>query len=87
MEYNYTSENFQPDDDIVLPQDDLYSLARETETNPSLLDHPYFYSDPITIEHTEGRDSVTQQSIDGNITRQLNNTSHSIAAAAKSDTH
>ena len=37
---SYTSEKFRPDADIVIPQDDLYSIAWEAESSPSLLDDP-----------------------------------------------
>ena len=40
LENNYTNEKFRPDDDIVIPQDDLYNIAWEAQSNPSPLHDP-----------------------------------------------
>ena len=44
----------------------MYNVAREAESNLSLLDHPTIYRELIMIEHPDIRDSVTQQSSDWN---------------------
>ena len=67
LEDSYTFEKFQTDGDIVLPEDDLYSIAYQAESNLSLSDHPSIYRDPVTIECTDSRESVTQQSFDGKL--------------------
>ena len=40
LEDSYTKEKLKTDDDIVNPQDELYSMAREVGSNPSVSDHP-----------------------------------------------
>ena len=87
MADNYIIGNFQADDDIVIPQDDLHSLAWETESNLSLLDHSKNYRDPITIEESDSRDSLTQQSENGKLPPTHNIASNSIADAAQPDTY
>ena len=59
----------------------------EAESNPSALDHLKLDSDPVTLEHTNNRDVVSQQNDDGNFTRKNNIASDSIAEAPRSDIH
>ena len=40
LKHSYTNEKFQRDDDVVVSQDVLYSILRESESNASILDHP-----------------------------------------------
>ena len=87
MEHKYIKEKFQSDYDIVNPQDNLYSIAWETESNTSILDHPKLYSDPVTPEHWDSRDAINQHNDDSNFTREYKNASDSIAEAPSSDTH
>ena len=72
-EESYTIENFRPDDYIVICQDDLYSIAWEAESDPSLLDHPKLNRDPATIERTDCGDTVTQLIVNRNCPRKDNN--------------
>ena len=52
----------QIDDNIVVPQDDLYTLAWEAEFSGHLFDIPIIYTDPIAIDfdesYTQGPDTV-----------------------------
>ena len=65
----------------------MYSIAWEGESNPSLLNDTKVYLDPVTIEHRDNQDSVTQESVDKNFPSEENIASHSIAGASHSDTH
>ena len=87
LEDSYTNENFQPDDDIIAPLDDLYSIAGEAEANSSFVDHPKVYRDTVTTEHSHSRDSITQRSNDSSLSRRHNNASDPIADAAYSHIH
>ena len=54
-------------------------MAWEAESNPSLIDHPKTYRDPVTIEHIDSQDAVNQQNGEGNFPHQHNNASDPIA--------
>ena len=64
MEANYTSEHFQTNDNIVIPQDELYSKTWETESNHLILEPLVNYRGSQKVENTFSRRSVTQQNID-----------------------
>ena len=53
---------WQVDDNIVVPQDDLYKIAWEAEFGGHLFDIPIIYTDPKEIDfddnHTQGPDTV-----------------------------
>ena len=53
---------WQTDDNIVVPQDDLYTIAWEAEFGGHLFDLPIIYTDPNAIDfdenHTRGPDTV-----------------------------
>ena len=61
-EDNYQEAQWQTDDNIVVPQDDLYTIAWETEFDGHLFDIPIIYNDPNAIDfdesHTQGPDTV-----------------------------
>ena len=61
-EDNYQEAQWQIDDNIVIPQDDLYTLAWEVEFGGHLFDIPIIYTDPNAIgfdeSYTQGPDTV-----------------------------
>ena len=61
-EDNYQEARWHIDDNIVVPQDDLYTIAWEAEFVGNLFDIPITYTDLNTIEfddsHTQGPDTV-----------------------------
>ena len=61
-EDNHQETQWQVDDNIVVPQDDLYTIAREAEFGGHLFDLPIIYADPNAIDfdysHTQGRDTI-----------------------------
>ena len=61
-EDNYQEAQGQTDDNIVVPQDDLYTNAWEAEFGGHLFDNPIIYTDPNAIDfdesHTQGPDTV-----------------------------
>ena len=61
-EENYQEARWQIDDNIVVPQDDLYTFAWEAEFGGHLFDIPIIYTDPNAIDfddsHTQGPDTV-----------------------------
>ena len=61
-EDNYQEAKWQIDDDIVVPQDDLYTVAWEAEFVGHLFDIPITYTDPYAIDldesYTQGPDTV-----------------------------
>ena len=61
-EDNYSEVQWQTDDNIVVPQDDLYTIAWEAEFGGHLFDIPITYTDPNAIDfdesHTQGTDTV-----------------------------
>ena len=81
LEGIYTNGNIRPEDVIVSPQDHLYSIGCESESHPSLLDHPKKYCDPVSLAHTGSRDAFYQQNDDTHFPRKQNIVSDSIAEA------
>ena len=61
-EDNLQETQCQVDDNIVVPQDDLYTIAWEAEFGGHLFDIPIIYIDPNAIDfddsHTQGPDTV-----------------------------
>ena len=61
-EDNYQVTQWQTDDIIVVPQDDLYTIAWEAKFGGHLFDMPIIYTDPNAIDfdesHTQGPDTV-----------------------------
>ena len=61
-EDNYQEARWQIDDNIVVPQVDLYTIAWEAEFGEHLFDIPIIYTDPNAIDfddsHTQGPDTV-----------------------------
>ena len=61
-EDNYLEARWQIDDNIVVPQDDLYTIAWEAEFGGHLFDIPIIYTDPNATDfddsHTQGPDTV-----------------------------
>ena len=61
-EDNYQEAQWQIDDNVVVPQDDLYTIAWEAEFDGHLFDIPIIYTDPNAIDfddsHTQGPDTV-----------------------------
>ena len=61
-EDNYQEARWQIDDNIVVPQDDLYTIAWEAEFGGHRFDIPIIYTDPNAIDfddsHTRGPDTV-----------------------------
>ena len=61
-EDNYQEAQWQTDDNIVVPQDDLYTIAWEAEFGGHLFNTPIIYTDPNAIDfdesHTQGPDTV-----------------------------
>ena len=61
-EDNYHESQWQIDDNIVVPQDDLYTIAWEAEFGGHLFDIPIIYTDPNAIDfdesYTQGPDTV-----------------------------
>ena len=61
-EDNYQKTQWQIDKNIVVPQDDLYTIAWEAEFGGHLFDIPIIYTDPNAIDfdesHTPGPDTV-----------------------------
>ena len=59
---NHQETRWQVDDNIVVPQDDLYAFAWEAEIGRHLFDIPIRYTDPNAIDfddsHTQGPDTV-----------------------------
>ena len=60
-EDNHQETQRQVDDNIVVPQDDLYTIAWEAEFGGRLFDIPIIYTDPNAIDfddnHTQGPDT------------------------------
>ena len=58
----YSEAQWQTDDNIVVPQDDLYTMAWEAEFGGHLFDIPIIYTDPNSIDfddsHTQGPDTL-----------------------------
>ena len=52
-EDNYQEAQWQIDDNTVLPQDDLYTIAWEVEFGGHLFDIPIIYTDPNSIDSDE----------------------------------
>ena len=61
-EDNYQEIQWQVDDNIVVPQDDLYTIAWEAEFGGHLFDNLIIYTDPNAIDfddgHTQGPDTI-----------------------------
>ena len=61
-EDNHQETQWQVDDNIVVPQDGLYTIAWEAEFGGHLFDIPIIYTDPNAIDfddsHTQGPDTV-----------------------------
>ena len=61
-EDNYQEVLWQIDDNIVVQQDDLYTIAWEADFGGHLFDIPIIYTDPNAIDfdesYTQGRDTV-----------------------------
>ena len=61
-EVNYEEAQWEIDDNMVVPQDDLYTLAWEAEFGGHLLDISILYTDPKAIDfdesYTQGPDTV-----------------------------
>ena len=61
-EDNYLEDRWQIDDNIVVPQDNLYTFAWEAEFGGHLFDIPIIHTDPNAIDfddcHTKGPDTV-----------------------------
>ena len=61
-EDNYQEAQWQIDDNIVVPQDDLYTIAWEAEFGGHLFDIPIIYTDSNAIDfhesYTQGPDTV-----------------------------
>ena len=61
-EDNYQEIQWQIDDNIVVPQDDLYTIAWEAELGGHLFDIPIIYTDPNAIDfddsYTQGPETV-----------------------------
>ena len=61
-EDNYQEARWQIDDNIVVQQVDLYTIAREAEIGGHLFDFPIIYTDPNAIDfddrRTQGPDTV-----------------------------
>ena len=61
-EDNYQDAQWQTDDNIIVPQDDLFTIAWEAEFGGHLFDIPIIYTDPNPIDfdesHTQGPDTV-----------------------------
>ena len=61
-EDSYQETQLQVDDNIVVPQDDLYTIAWEEEFGGHLFDIPIIYTNPNAIDfddsHTQGPDTV-----------------------------
>ena len=61
-EDNYSEAQWHTDDNIVVPQDDLYTIAWEVEFGGHLFDIPIIYTNPNGIDfgdsHTQGPDTV-----------------------------
>ena len=61
-EDNYQEAQWQIDDNIVVPQDDLYTIAWEVEFGGHLFIIPIIFTDPNAIDfdesHTQGPDTV-----------------------------
>ena len=64
-EDNYQEARWQIDDNTVVPQDDLYTIAWEAEFGGHLFDIPIIYTDPNAIDfgrsYTQGPDTVIIQ--------------------------
>ena len=61
-EDDHQEARWQIDDNIIVPQDDLYTIAWEAEFGGHLFDTPIIYTDPNAIDfddsHTQGPDTV-----------------------------
>ena len=61
-EDDHQEARWQTDDNIIVPQDDLYTIAWEAEFGGHLFDTPITYTDPNAIDfddsHTQGPDTV-----------------------------
>ena len=61
-EDNYQEAQWQIDDNIVVPQDDLYTIAWKADFGGHLIDIPIIYVDPNAIDfdenYTQGPDAV-----------------------------
>ena len=87
MENSYNIEKLRSDDNIVISQDDLYSIAWEAESNSSLLDCPTVYRDLVTNEHTNSQNSVTQQNNDEHSSQRSNDASDFVNDELHSNKH
>ena len=52
-EDNYQEAQWQIDDNIVVPEDDLYTIARDADFGGHLFDIPIIYTDPNAIDFDE----------------------------------
>ena len=50
---NYQETQWQIDDNVVIPQDDLYTIAREAKFGGHLIHTPVIYTDPNAIDFDE----------------------------------
>ena len=61
-EDNYQETQWQIDDNIVIPQDDLYTIAWQAELDGHLFGISIIYTDPSAIDfdesHMQGPDAV-----------------------------
>ena len=61
-EDNYQESQWQNDDNVIVSQDDLYTLAWEAEFGGHLLDIPIIYTDPNAFDsdesYTQGPNTV-----------------------------
>ena len=59
---NYQEAQWQIDDNIVIPQDDLFTIAWEADFGGHLFDVPIIYTDPNAFDfdesYTQGPDTV-----------------------------
>ena len=60
LEDCYNNEQVRIDQKFVITQDELYSIAWEADSHPSVLEQPILYCEPITFENIINQEPVTQ---------------------------
>ena len=80
LEDSYIDEEKRPDDEIVIPKVDLWSITLEAGSNPFVLDYTKKYSYSLAVKNPDTTDSVVQPTVDENFSRTLSDGSDSNGA-------
>ena len=87
MEKSYTNEKLRIYDKFWIPQDNLYIIAWEAESNAPFLYRPKLYRDTMTLKFTRNQDFVIQHDPDGNFSQRHNDAPDVFNDELHSDKH